>query len=152
VSDTYDTAQPYIAAYVILRRDDKVAFVLREHTKWMNGHYTLPSGKVEQDESFLACAVREAREETGITIQPEDLKHVLTSHRNDPDSTNAPMWIDIYFEASEWEGDPYNAEPAVHGELAWLDLDNLPDNIVPNVRFCLDQIKAGQTYAEYGWE
>lgn len=56
----YATATPYIASFVILRKAGKIAFVLREHTKWMNGYYGLPSGKVEKNEAFSAAAIREA--------------------------------------------------------------------------------------------
>jgi 8-oxo-dGTP diphosphatase len=145
----YNTAQPYIASFVILRRANTIAFVLRSNTGWMDGHYGLPSGKVEKNESFTAAAVREAKEEIGVTIALDDLTHALTIHRT---STEKMDWIDVFFEVKTWEGEPYNAEPTVHGELAWLDIDNLPENIVPAVRFGLEKIAAGQIYAEYGWQ
>ena len=63
---SYDTARPYIASYVILRKDGKIAFVLRANTNWMNDHYGLPSGKVENNESYLQAAVREAKEEVAL--------------------------------------------------------------------------------------
>ena len=146
----YKTATPYIASFVIIRNGNKVAFVLRENTKWMNGFFGLPSGKVEKNETFTAAAIREAREEIGIKVKTEDLRHVLTVHRYEPESF-ATDWIDVYFEVSDWEGIPLNAEPNVHGELAWLDPNNLPDNIVPAVRYAMEQSQAGKTYGEYGW-
>jgi ADP-ribose pyrophosphatase YjhB (NUDIX family) len=113
----------------------------------MDNFYGLPSGRVEWDEPFIEGAIREAKEEVGVDIKPEDLRHAITVHRRSPDTD----WVDIYFEANKWEGEPFNAEPDKHGELAWLDLDNLPENIIPNVRFALGQIANGQTYAERGW-
>lgn len=144
-----DFAQaPYLAAYLIFRNDEgKVAFVLRENTSYMSGYYGLPSGKVEDNENVFAGAVREAKEETGVDVQIKDLKHVLTLHRHDKDSD----WIDITFDVADWEGELHNAEPHIHLELTWLDPDNLPDNIVPNVRYILEQIAAGNHYAEFGW-
>ena len=47
----YDTATPYLASFVIIRKEGKIAFVLRTNTGWMNGYYGLPSGKVEKVES-----------------------------------------------------------------------------------------------------
>jgi 8-oxo-dGTP diphosphatase len=146
----YSSATPYVASFVIIRKEGKIAFVLRENTKWMNGFFGLPSGKVEKNEAFTAAAIREAKEEIGITVKSTDLSHALTVHRYEAGSF-ADEWVDVYFEVSEWEGVPYNAEPSVHSELAWLDPGKLPDNIVPSVRFGLEQIKAGRSYGEYGW-
>ena len=145
-----ETARPNIAAYVLFRRAEKVAFVLRQNTTWMNGFYGLIAGKVEENESFSAGGVRESGEEAGVNVARRSLRHLITVHRNDPDS-DVPHWVDVYFEAENWEGEPHNAEPDEHSELAWLDLNNLPENIIPAQRFALDQIKAGKSYAEYGW-
>jgi 8-oxo-dGTP pyrophosphatase MutT (NUDIX family) len=142
----YDTATPYTAAYVIMRRQGKVAFVLRQNTDWMNGYYGLPSGKIEKGESAMRAAIREAKEEVGVTITPDQLRHILTGDRHDEID-----WMDICFEASGWAGEPYNAEPHMHSELSWLNPDDLPENVIPSVRFYIEQIKTGATYAEYGW-
>jgi 8-oxo-dGTP diphosphatase len=142
----FGTAMPYIASYVVLRQSGKIAFVLRSSTGWMDNYYGLPSGKVEISESFTLAAIREAREEVGVEVTPQNLKYLLTVHRRDEID-----WIDAYFEALEWHGEPVNAEPHLHSELAWLDPDNLPENVVPSVRFALEQIEAGKSYCEYGW-
>ena len=144
----YNTATPYIASYVILRKNGKVAFVLRENTTWMNGYYGLPSGKVEKNERFLKATVREAKEEAGVDIELGNLEPVHMVHRKEPDMT----WVDLYFEATKWEGEPHNAEPHVHSELAWLDPKKLPKNTIPCIRYALEQIEAGKIYSEYGWE
>lgn len=146
----FDVATPYTAVFVILRRGNTVAFVLRSDTGWMDGYYGLPSGKVEHNEPMSIAAVREAQEEIGVTIASSDLRHVLTEHRNGAD--DGTLWVDLYFEVSNWEGEPYNAEPDKHSELAWLDMHNLPDNIIPSVKYSLEQIAAGTTYAEFGWD
>lgn len=146
----YDTQAPYLASFVVLRRGNKVAFVLRQNTPWMNGFYGLPSGKVEQKENALEAALREAKEESGVDIKDNDLRHVLTMHRMNKDQDM--VWLDVYFEAEKWSGDPYNAEPDVHAELAWLDIKNLPDNVIPSVHAALEAIEADKTYTEYGWD
>ncbi len=144
----HDTATPYVAAYVLLRRAHKLAFVLRSNTGYMDGMYGLPSGKVEKNEACRAAAVREAREEVGIEIAEGELVHALTVHRDGEDDSS---WIDIYFSAPTWVGEPYNAEPDKHGELVWLDEANLPTNIVPAVRHSLQAINDQAAYTEFGW-
>lgn len=138
---------PYTASYLIFRKEGKIAFLLRSHTGWMDGHYSLVAGRVDKGEPFIGAAVREAAEEAGASIKPENLKPLMTVHRRHPDS----VWVDLFFEVIAWEGELYNAEPDKHGELAWLDPANLPENVIPYIVFALGQIQAGKTYAEYGW-
>ncbi len=146
----YPTQRPYIASYVIFRNNEgKIAFVLRSNTAWMNNHYGLPSGKVEENESFTECAMREAKEEVGAVLSLEDLQPMLTMHRLTKEGESDLQWIDQFFEAKQWKGELYNAEPKIHGELVWLDPDNLPSNMVPNVRAALEEIKRGKRYCEY---
>lgn len=147
----YDTATPYTASYVLLRCEGKLAFVLRSGTTWMNGYYGLPSGKVEVGESFVAAAIREAKEEVGIDIRVDNVKHVLTMHRKGGDE-NDNVWVDVYFIAHNWSGEPYNAEPDKHSELVWFDESALPKNVIPSVTVALHAIKDGQFYSEYGWQ
>lgn len=146
---TYDTATPYIASYVLIKKEGKYAFVLRTNTSWMNGYYGLPSGKVENNESFSAAAIREAKEEVGATISPKELKFVHSSHRK---SAEGLYWVDVIFEATKWEGELINAEPDLHSELAWFDPKTLPLNTIPSVRFVIEEITKGNSYSEYGWD
>lgn len=145
---SYDTATPYIASYVIIRdADGKIGFVHRSNTSWMNGYYGLPSGKVEKDESYIAAAIREAKEEIGIDVDPASVRFVHTMHRRE-----GMDWVDVYFEISKWKGEAHNAEPHMHSEFTWLDPEALPENVIPSVRVALDHIKHGTVYGEYGWE
>lgn len=140
------TATPHIASHLIFEKDGKIAFVLRQNTRWMNNHYGLIGGKVEKDENYTAAAIHEALEEAGVTVAADDIEFAHVMHRR------AELdWVDIYFRIKQWKGDLVNAEPHLHKEIAWLDLANLPDNVIPPVKYALEQIKAGKLYSEYGW-
>lgn len=148
-----EVARPYVAAFVILRRGSKVAMVLRKNTGWMDGHYGLPAGKGEWFEPFTDAAIREANEEVGVKIDRSRIRvvHVVHRHGEDIASQKFMDWIDVYFEADEWEGEPHNAEEHKSERLDWLDLNSLPGNIVPSQRDALEHIAKGEFYSEYGW-
>jgi 8-oxo-dGTP pyrophosphatase MutT (NUDIX family) len=136
------------SVYIILRRDEKTAFLLRTNTDFMNGKYCLPSGHAEGLESFKQAAVREAEEEAGVIVTPAQLHHIHTMHRYCGDHIR----VDVFFEAADWQGEPVNNEPESHGELAWFEAANLPfDKIVDWQGAALKSIQRGETYSEFDW-
>jgi ADP-ribose pyrophosphatase YjhB (NUDIX family) len=138
-----------IASVILFRANDKVAFVLRQNTGWMDGYYALPGGRVEPGESFSQAAIREAKEEVGVDIKPGDLKQLLIAHALGGDGE---VWVNAVFEALEWEGELCNAEPEKSASLEWFPLSNLPESLTKNAKIYLEQIKAGNSFVEFGWE
>lgn len=136
------------SSYVVLRKGNKALFVLRSNTGYMDGYYGLPAGHVEDMENFVQAAVREVFEEVGVKVDPEQLKHFHTMHRNHGDHVR----IDLFFEATKWTGTPKNSEPNRHEKIAWLDLGNLPDNVMDYTKAALERAKNKQAYSEFGWE
>jgi 8-oxo-dGTP diphosphatase len=143
----YQTQTPFIASYVIIRKEGKIAFLMRSNTQWMNGNYSLPSGKVEKDESISQAAVREAFEELGVRIKPQDLRFAHMMHRH-----METDWISTFFEVVDYEGEVVNAEPGSHAELAWFDPKNLPDKVLEYIRQAIGNIESGIRYSEYQWK
>ena len=60
-------------------------------------------------------------------------------------------YIDMYVRAEKWSGEIQNMEPEKCDELAWYDLDNLPENMVPEVKSALEHIEKGVHYSEIHW-
>ncbi|MET9834024.1 NUDIX domain-containing protein [Streptomyces sp. NPDC006385] len=60
-------------------------------------------------EAAIDCLVREAKEEAGLTIAPEDVDLVHTVHH--VDSPNVRPRIALVFQARSWTGDPEVLEP-----------------------------------------
>ena len=137
--------------YVILRDKDtdKLAFLLRTHTGYKDGTYTLPAGHVEHGESNRIAAAREALEEVGVRIALDGLHHVYTLQRNE--AANEDIRIDIFFEASKWDGEVKNMEPHKHGDVAWFTVEEMPDTIMDYQAEVLRAIANGDTYHERGW-
>ena len=139
------------ACYLLIRKGDKLLFVMREHTGFMDGHYSLPAGHVELDESYSTGAVREVFEEVGLKVSKDTIRHVFTQHRHTPTGSH-PYWTDVFFEATEWSGEPVNNEPDKHSGLEWISIHDLPENVMGYQRYALLQIAEGKSYGEYGWE
>lgn len=120
------------AAYVVLRRGDEVLLLLRANTGYMDGYWAVPAGHVEKDESVLEAAVREAREEAGVEIDPADLVPVTAMHRTGGNGDPIDERVDFFFTASKWAGEPRLMEPEKADGLDWFALDKLPDPVVPH--------------------
>lgn len=133
------------AVYVIPRDGDKVLLSLRQGTGWKDGWFSLVAGHVDGDEPAEVAMAREAKEEIGIDIDPNDLRHVYTMHRlgNGLDDE----YIDLYFECNKWSGEIENLEPEKCGEIRWVDMEQLPENILRNVKTVLLGYPNGITYS-----
>ncbi|MET0974283.1 MAG: NUDIX domain-containing protein [Leifsonia sp.] len=131
------------AAYVFLRRGDEVLLQLRDGTGYYDGHWAAgAAGHVEQGESVLAAAAREAHEELGVTVEPDDLVALTTMHRTGGSGAAIDERIDVFFSCSRWGGEPSLQEDKA-ADLRWFALDDLPDPVVPHELFVLERLRAG---------
>ncbi len=135
------------AVFVILARGPEICMLQRKATGWMDGSFSIPAGGLDTGETIRAAAVREAFEEIGVVVAPEDLKPVHTLHS----LTAGNQWLGHFFCANEWIGTPAICEPDKHADLEWRSLNNLPENTIPYVRQALLCTARGELYSEYGW-
>jgi hypothetical protein len=56
-------------------------------------------------------------------------------------------YVDLFFEATTWRGQPTNMEPHKCSELLWANPQNLPADMIPMVRHALEHIAAGERYS-----
>jgi 8-oxo-dGTP pyrophosphatase MutT (NUDIX family)/N-acetylglutamate synthase-like GNAT family acetyltransferase len=139
----------HVAAYLVLEKDSRILLSKRKNTGYQDGMYSLVSRHLEGGETVCQCMIREAKEEAGITLAPNGLKVVHVMHRNNTDFGRE--YIDIALSAREWQGEIVNMEPDKCDGLEWFPLDGLPENIVPEVRMVLENIRDGVFYGEFGW-
>lgn len=136
---------------VIIRKHNKILFVLREKTGYADGMYALPGGHVEPGENFTDAGVRESLEEVNVSTTRADLKPLITMQRLGRGADD--VRVGVVFEATKWSGEPKSMEPERHGPIAWFDADNLPyDKIMSFQAACLKAIATGHIYSELGWE
>ncbi len=134
------------SAYIILIKDGKVLLGRRQNTGFRDGWYGLPAGHLDGGESVRQGCAREAKEEIGITVKPEDLSVVHVMHRKMDDER-----FDFFMTASHYEGEPRNCELDKCDDLSWFPLDTLPENTIPYIREVLASVQKGETYSEFGW-
>ncbi|HEY4509620.1 MAG TPA: NUDIX domain-containing protein [Candidatus Paceibacterota bacterium] len=137
------------AAYVILRRGNEILMQRRLKTGYEDGNYGLVSGHVEQGESYQGAIIREAKEEAGVTVKPEDLRFVHLLHRKDKGEDNERA--DVFFMIERWEGEVKNVEPQKCSDLSWFSVGNLPANTIPYIRMVIQSVEQGIFYSEHGW-
>src|ERR687888_180184 len=110
----------------------------------MDGYWAVAAaGHVEKGESVLAAASREAAEELGVKIAPDDLEPVTAMHRTGGDGLPIDERVDFFFAVRRWVGEPRLMEPAKAADLRWFPLDALPDPVVPHELYVLEGIRSG---------
>lgn len=135
-----------VAVHLFLMRGSEVLLLRRQNTGYQDGNYSVVAGHLDGGEQVRAAAIREAREEAGIAIDPADLSIVGVMHRTDMDER-----IDFFVTADQWSGEIVNAEPDKCSELAWYDLAALPENVIPYVRKALQNYRDGVWFDSVGW-
>ena len=67
---------PLVGVGAVIIDDDRVVLVKRGHAP-LEGKWSIPGGVLEIGETLRKAAVREALEETGLTIEPTELLGVF---------------------------------------------------------------------------
>ncbi len=144
-----DRYRSVVDVYVLLQRDDgKVLLLQRANTGYADGQLCPPSGHLEADETVIDGAIREAREEVGVLIEPSGLRFTHVIHYRSPEGQAR---IGFFFTASQWRGEPVNHEPHKCAGLLWTDPANPPSNTVPYTALALAQITTGAPFSVGDW-
>lgn len=138
-----------VDVFMLLRRPDgRVLLLERAGDTYASGLLCPVSGHLEDGESVLDGAVREADEEVGVRIDPADACFVHLIHHRSPEGEGR---IGVAFTARRWDGEPYNREPHKHARLVWADPADPPAQCVPYTAALLSAIAAGALCSLHGW-
>lgn len=133
------------SSYLFFCEGENILLSKRKNTGYHDGEYSLPAGHIEEEEYAQEAAIREAKEETGVDILPEDLRMVHTMYRQCADHVRA----DYFFEAVKWSGELSNPEPEKCEALDWFPITKLPENVIPYIRTAIRHYYNGQVYSEF---
>ncbi|UGT59625.1 NUDIX hydrolase [Nocardia asteroides] len=137
-----------VDVHVLLTRQDEILLSLRRSGDEFDARWHLPAGKLEAGEPAARGAAREAAEETGVEIDPADLRLVHTAHVVSPTRDSR---LGLFFHTERWSGTPENREPDKSYELRWFPLDALPADLIRYPALGIAGWRAGVPYSEFGW-
>ncbi|WP_280443390.1 NUDIX hydrolase [Nocardia brasiliensis] len=132
--------------HLLLRRDGKMLFGQRQNTGYEDGAWHLPSGHLEAGESVVEALIREAQEEVGVRIAPQDVHFSHVMHNSSSGGRMA-----FFFVVDTWHDDPVNREPEKCAAIDWFDAGELPDRMIPYCRTALNHVAAGEKFSVFGW-
>ena len=128
---TFDTVVQYCLVY--LKSHGKVLLIRKSRGRLHEGEWIGLGGKLEPGEEPLAAAVREFREESGLTLE-------------DPKLAGTFVWIDEahcgvvhIVTGNRWSGGLSESE---EGELRWHSIQDLPklERLAKHQRLFLDRV------------
>ena len=102
----------------------------RRINKYGAGTYCFPGGRLQKNETFEQCIIRELMEETGLIIKEEDIE--IINLANTIDNTNDTHYIQVGAFVKKYDGIPEIKEPDKCDDLRFFPLDNLPVIFGPN--------------------
>jgi len=119
--------QPLVGVGAIIIEGDRVLLVKRGHPP-LAGEWSIPGGVLEVGETLREAAVREALEETGLTVEPGDLLGVYDRILRDADERTIYHYVLIDFLCRRVDGELKAAGDAdearwfTREEAGWLSL------------------------------
>jgi 8-oxo-dGTP diphosphatase len=129
---------PLVGIGAIIIEGDHIVLVKRAHPP-IQGHWSIPGGVLEVGEMVREAAVREAREETGLIVEPGELLGVYDRILRDAEHRVQYHYVLVDFLCRPIGGELLAASDAA--EVRWFISEELPAlNLAEDT---LDVIKKG---------
>ena len=135
-----------VTVHLFFIQDNKILLARRLNTGYRDGEYSIPAGHLDGGETVRAAAAREAGEEIGVRLEVDAILFSSVMHRIEGDER-----VDFFVQVHKWHGEIVNAEPDKCDDLRWMDVNELPDNIIPYVRRAIANHLNGITFDGFGW-
>ncbi len=114
---------PLVGVGAVIIEGSRVVLVKRAHPP-LQAQWSIPGGVLEVGEMVREAAIREAREETGLTVEPGELLGVFDRILRDPQQRVQYHYVLIDFLCRRVAGDIAAASDAT--EVRWFMHEELP--------------------------
>lgn len=114
---------PLVGVGAIIIENQRVVLVKRAHPP-LQAQWSIPGGVLEVGELVREAAIREAREETGLIVEPGELLGVYDRVLRDPKQRVQYHYVLIDFLCRRVSGDLQAAGDAA--EVRWFAREELP--------------------------
>jgi 8-oxo-dGTP diphosphatase len=115
--------QPLVGVGAIIIENSRVVLVKRAHPP-LQAQWSIPGGVLEVGELVREAAVREAREETGLTVEPGQLLGVYDRVLRDPGGRVQYHYVLVDFLCRRVSGELQAADDAA--AVRWFTREELP--------------------------
>jgi len=115
--------QPLVGVGTIIIENSRVVLVKRAHPP-LQAQWSIPGGVLEVGELVREAAVREAREETGLTVEPGQLLGVYDRVLRDPGGRVQYHYVLVDFLCRRVSGELQAADDAA--AVRWFTREELP--------------------------
>lgn len=129
------------SVYIILKdENDNVLLQRRCGTKLWCGFLAFPAGHIDQGENAYEAVIREAKEELDITL---DLKDIIDTFVVNRKNKTLQPYYDVYFIFEKYAGTIKINEPGRCSELIWININNLPTDMIEFEKVALKNYQNG---------
>lgn len=137
-----------IAVHVFVTKGDQILLIKRVNTGFNDNKWSVPAGRLEEGESITQAAIREVKEEVGLSIKNSNLGLPLIMHYKNLKGEK----IYVFFKVNKWSGNIKNMELDKCSEVKWFSKKNLPKALMKHIEYSLFTMEKGLPYVEYGFK
>jgi 8-oxo-dGTP diphosphatase len=120
---------PLVGVGAIIVEDERVLLVKRGHAPLL-GEWSIPGGVLELGEALEEAVVREAWEETGLTVETAGLLGVYNRVLRDADERTLYHYVLVDYLCHRLSGEPQAAGDAA--EVRWFSREEIAQLSLPN--------------------
>lgn len=124
---------------VVIKKDNKILLVQHgEKSSHLTGTYGLPAGRVEPNETLIEACIREAKEETGLTLDEKELKRLPSGYYAELDRKDGKKaFVMVAFATTRFSG---NLIPTSETIPKWFNIKEIQNlKLIPNVKEAIEE-------------